>query len=308
MERLHRKCLLCASSDLRALPAKYAHAYLVRCGACRLVFCRRVPTPDELIDHYARYPRNQPISPITVKRYETLLDRIEPYRKLNRILDVGCGDGHFLEAARRKGWDVFGTEFTDEAIAVCRARSIPMHKGPIQEYRAEVRFDAVTSFEVLEHLNDGADHVAKIAVLIRPGGILYFTTPNFNSMSRRLLGGKWVVIEYPEHLVYYTASTVDRLLSQAGFAKRSMRSTGLSPQGFRRSGRAVPRPGNADEALRSGIEGRADLRLARDVVNGALSVLRAGDTLKGFYVSEQRLVSPSAVSATPIGHLYREVP
>lgn len=307
MERLHRSCLLCASRDLRALPAQYAHAHLVKCGDCGLVFCRRVPALEELIDHYAKYSRNQPISPITIKRYEALLARLEPYRKLNRILDIGCGDGHFLETARRKGWDIFGIELTDEAIAVCGAKGIPTHKGPIQEYRPQFRFDVVTSFEVLEHLNDGGDHVARIAALIRSGGTLYFTTPNFNSISRRLLGGRWVVIEYPEHLVYYTAATVDRLLSRAGFSKRSIRTTGLSPQGFRSSGRAASRPGNADEALRSGIEGRAYLRLARDVVNGVLSALRAGDTLKGFYVCEPRGTSPSPTTVVPVGHVDRQV-
>src|SRR5712691_7734277 len=102
MERLHRKCLLCSSPDIRPLGHEYAHAYLVKCGPCGLVFCSRVPTVEELTEHYSKYPRDQPISPITVKRYEALLSKVEPYRKLNRILDVGCGDGHFLETARRK--------------------------------------------------------------------------------------------------------------------------------------------------------------------------------------------------------------
>ncbi len=285
MGRHHRNCLLCSSPCIRPLGRTYTHAYLVKCGSCGLVFCGRVPTAKELREHYSKYPRNQRISPITVKRYEQILARVEPYRKLNRILDVGCGDGHFLEAAKRRGWNVFGTELTDEAIAICRSKGITMHQGPLQSYVPDARFDVITSFEVLEHINDGRDHVRKIACLIRPCGMFYFTTPNFDSCSRRFLGGRWVVIEYPEHLVYYTVSTIDRLLSDAGFSRCSIRTTGFSPQGFRCSTGAATRPGHADEGLRSEIEERVYLRVARDVVNGLLNIFRAGDTVKGFYAS-----------------------
>ena len=290
----HRTCLLCSSCDIRPLGREYAHAYLVKCGACALVFCDRVPTPEELMKHYAGYPRNQSVSPITVKRYERLLESVELYRKLNRILDVGCGDGHFLEVARRRGWNVFGTEFTDEAVSVCRSKRIVMHKGAIQHYNADEPFDVITSFEVLEHINDGCDHVRKIAGLIRPGGLFYFTTPNFDSLSRRCLGGRWVVIEYPEHLVYYTVPTIDRLLSGAGFSRRSIETTGFSPESFWRSRRTGTMPGHADEGLRSKIERRPYLRLARDMMNGLLKIFRAGDTLKGFYVSQSAKAPPTS--------------
>jgi 2-polyprenyl-3-methyl-5-hydroxy-6-metoxy-1,4-benzoquinol methylase len=282
MTNLHTSCLLCQSKALDPLPEEYAHAYLVQCKSCGLVFGSRIPTQEELQAHYAQYPRNTSISPVTVKRYEELLEKMEPWRKTNKILDVGCGDGHFLEAAKRKGWDVYGTEFTDEAIASCRAKGINMFKGSIQSYN-ENNFDVITSFEVLEHINDGREHVRKIHSLLRAGGLFYFTTPNFSSLSRKKLGGKWNVIEYPEHLTYYTTSTITRLLTEAGFKKRSMRTTGFSPQRFNLSKGTATRPGNSDESLRLAIEEKAHLRLAKNIANGLLNLFRAGDTLKGFF-------------------------
>jgi 2-polyprenyl-3-methyl-5-hydroxy-6-metoxy-1,4-benzoquinol methylase len=279
----HTQCLLCGSNDLRPLGPDYKHAYLVRCHSCKLVFGKRIPTAEELQAHYVQYIRDNSISPITISRYEELLEKFEPFRKLNRILDVGCGDGHFLAVAKQKGWQVVGTEFTDEAVRVSRAKGIEIHQGPIQTLMTEP-FDVITSFEVLEHINDGKEHVRKIHSLLRNNGLFYFTTPNFNSASRRYLGGKWKVIEYPEHLVYYTVSTVTALLQDAGFKRESIRTTGFSPQRFRLSTGTARREGNSDEPLRSAIETNPLLRFAKKMVNGMLVLFRSGDTLKGFFI------------------------
>ncbi|MDQ3110719.1 MAG: class I SAM-dependent methyltransferase [Bacteroidota bacterium] len=262
---------------------EYDHAYLVQCADCGLVFGKRIPEADELQAHYAQYTRDNTISPITVARYEELLDQFEPFRKLNRILDIGCGDGHFLAVAKKKGWNVSGTEYTDEAVRVSRSKGIEIHQGSIQDYAAD-QFDVITSFEVLEHINDGKEHSRKIASLLRDGGLFYFTTPNFNSFSRKWLGGKWNVIEYPEHLTYYTVRTITKLLISAGFERKSMRTTGFSPQRFKLSTGTATRTGNSDESLRNAIEEKIFLRLAKNMVNAMLNLFRSGDTLKGFFI------------------------
>ena len=283
MSQFHTKCLLCNSPDLLPLGKGYEHAYLVKCADCGLVFGKRIPTQEDLQAHYSGYTRDNSISSITIKRYEELLDQFESYRKLNRILDIGCGDGHFLAVAKRKGWEVFGTEFTDEAVKVCREKGIQIHQGDLKTFSAD-QFDVITSFEVLEHINDGSEHVEKIYSLLRSGGLFYFTTPNFNSLSRKYLGGKWNVIEYPEHLTYYTVRTISKLLTKAGFRKQSIRTTGFSPQRFKLSVGTANRVGNSDENLRNAIEEKVLLRFAKNIINAILNISRSGDTLKGFFI------------------------
>jgi 2-polyprenyl-3-methyl-5-hydroxy-6-metoxy-1,4-benzoquinol methylase len=279
----HTACLLCNSTNLVPAGSSYAHAFLVKCRSCGLVFCEKIPTAGELGEHYANYPRDNSISPVTIRRYQELLEKFEGYRKLNRMLDIGCGDGYFLETAKEKGWHVSGTEFTPEAVAICRKKGIGMHQGAIQHFNPEEKFDVITSFEVLEHIRDGNEHMQKIAHLLRPGGLFYFTTPNFNSLSRRMLGGKWNVIEYPEHLVYYTPATIDKQLRKNGFKKLSLQTTGFSFNRFRKStgGDAVK---NTDEKLRSAMEEKGHLRAAKRILNGVLNLTSLGDTLKGFYL------------------------
>ena len=283
MENFHKKCLVCNSEDLIPMGKEYAHAYLVKCKSCGLVFCKRIPTQEELTDHYAKYTRNNSISPITLTRYEELLEKFESKRKLNRLLDIGCGDGYFLDAAKKRGWEVYGIEFMDNAVELCQSKGIVMHKGTLQTYPLEIQFDVITSFEVLEHINDGKNHVQKIYELLRSGGLFYFTTPNFNSLTRKLIGGKWMVIEYPEHLTYYTSRTIKNLLLASGFRKVTLKTTGYSKEHMKISESKKTSPENSDESLRESMEQKFHLRLAKKIINGILNFTKSGDTLKGFF-------------------------
>src|SRR5690606_143762 len=92
------------------------HAYLVKCKSCSLVFSKRIPISDELAKHYQNYPRYTELSPITLKRYNELLDYFEKFRQTNNLIDLGCSNGLFLEVAKSRGWNVFGTEYDESCI------------------------------------------------------------------------------------------------------------------------------------------------------------------------------------------------
>ena len=85
----------------------YEIAYLTRCSDCGFVFSSRIPSTQELISYYEGYGRNDYLSPITIKRYHEILDQFESSRKTNKLLDLGCGIGYFLEVAKQRGWDCF---------------------------------------------------------------------------------------------------------------------------------------------------------------------------------------------------------
>ena len=122
MNNKHQNCLICHSSDI-SLYGKYLDNGLLKCNACGFFFAQQIPTVEELIAHYEGYGRNDYLSPVTISRYNEILDSFEPYRKTNKVMDVGCGIGFFLDVAKQRGWDVYGTEYTDEAIKICKAVS-----------------------------------------------------------------------------------------------------------------------------------------------------------------------------------------
>lgn len=298
---LDRRCPSCGSAGARPL-SRYRAARLVRCQRCRLVFAGTVPSAAELDEYYAGYPAARALSELTVRRYDQLLESLEPWRRTGRLLDVGCGDGDFLLAAREHGWSVCGSEYGAAPLRRALERGLDVRPAPLQPRDDDLgSFDVVTSMEVIEHVAEPTEEASRFAALLRPGGCLYLTTPNFNSLSRRAAGPRWRVIEYPEHLNLFTPRTLDGLLSAAGLARISVRTTGASPSDIL-SGIRPPRapqpaapsapsappppPGSSptiDERVRAGIAASPRLDLGVRAANALLTWAGSGDTIKALY-------------------------
>lgn len=290
----HTTCLICNSTELQDLE-EYDKQYLCKCQSCSFVFSKRIPTSEELTKHYEGYGRNDYLSPITIRRYHELLDEFEKYRKTNRIIDVGCGIGYFLEVAKERGWEVYGTEYTDKAIEICENKGINMKQGVLDSTNYPVEFfDIITSFEVLEHINNPVEELASFNKILRTGGLVYFTTPNFNSLLRYRLKEYYDVITYPEHLSYYTKKTITNLFKKSGFKPLKVLTTGISITRLKRgkvvkSGSTQPKERlisktSSDELLRNKIENKRYLQYLKDIVNWMLTLFGVGDSLKGYFI------------------------
>ncbi|WP_086047946.1 class I SAM-dependent methyltransferase [Hugenholtzia roseola] len=307
----HQHCLLCGSDALKAKKG-YERHHLVKCNQCGFVFIRKIPTLEELTRFYSGYGSEHFLSPITIKRYHQLLDQFEKYRKTNRILDVGCGVGHLLSVAKERGWEVYGVEFGQAACEVARKKGIEMQEGRLDAklYPAE-SFDVITSIEVIEHINYPREEVAQIHTLLRKGGLFYCTTPNFNSLMRHYLKADFNVINYPEHLGYFTPKTLSQLLEKEGFSTKKVLTTGISFTRLQTSKaaqkKAQPKPTtpqksvapntadapkkykdalnpeSADEKLRQKIEGNPLLGFAKEVADELLNLTRTGHAMKGYF-------------------------
>ncbi len=292
----HQHCLLCQATDLQDV-TMYHSAYLKKCQACGFVFSERIPTLQELMAHYQTYSRQDSISPITLKRYAELLTKFGQITPLKRVLDVGCGNGHFLKTAKDKGLEAHGTEFTDKAIEFCLQKGIQMQKGALNPQNYTFEFDLITSFEVIEHINNPHEEVSNFYKLLRQGGIIYVTTPNFASISKYLLRENWSIVEYPEHLGYYTPQTLRQLFENQGFKTLTIETTGVSLSRFRQAkakSLALAQAPNSvhtklenfkssDENLRQKTETNPLFKLAKYTVNWGLNTLKMGDALKGVF-------------------------
>jgi 2-polyprenyl-3-methyl-5-hydroxy-6-metoxy-1,4-benzoquinol methylase len=291
-------CPACGDARLSPLDA-YAAAHLVRCERCGLTFAGRRPTGQELEAHYSGYG-DWPDSALTRLRYREVLAAFEPYRSVGRIFDMGCGAGYFLEEAAAAGWEPHGSTVGALSVEMCRAKGLAVvDAADADTALPDAYFDVATAFEVVEHLADPAAEAKLLARVVRPGGLLYCTTPNFNSLSRRMLGPRWRVIDYPEHLIYFTAKTLKTWLAPFGFRPIRVESTGLSPGELRRAlrtGREATAPTAApsgagavrgiDDRLRQATESGRLLPMAKRTLNSALTATGTGDTLKLWFVRE----------------------
>ncbi len=291
----HKTCLISGSTDLRALKGYEKH-HLVKSYPVGFVFCSVIPTEEELMINYARYSRAEYLSPITVSRYNKLLDQFEKYRKTNQLLDIGCGTGNFLQLARERGWQVHGTEYTDQAIKVCKDKGIQMHQGKLDPaWFLAGSFDIITSFEVIEHINNPLSEVQNIRTLLREKGLFYFTTPNFNALERFLLKDNYNIIAYPEHLSYYTPKTIHYLLKKNQFEKKKLVSTGISLTRIKTSLQAANNAKvteqyissvSTDELLRKKIDSNLVMNFLKNAMNLFLTFLGIGNSIKGWYIKK----------------------
>jgi SAM-dependent methyltransferase/glycosyltransferase involved in cell wall biosynthesis len=280
-------CPACGSSS-RSPMRRYCEVGLVRCRACGLVYTSRRPSDHELFDWYATYPVEDQISPITVARLGELVRSFEPYRRLGTLLDVGAGSGHLLDAAAYAGWSTHAVEYGPRQRERLTALGHDLH-APLLERRDlnDGSFDVVVLQEVIEHMRDPVHELREVARVLRPGGLLYVTCPNFASLSRRLLGPRWRVVEYPEHLNYFTASSLRSLAARHGLREVMVATTGLSTRDIRAA--VAPQPcasdgrRSVDEKIREAAVRYPAVASLRCAANAVLSTLELGDTLKGRY-------------------------
>jgi len=282
------KCLITGAEDLFPLKG-YEKDYLVKSKSSDFVFCSRIATEKELLDYYSSYPIGYNAdSEITRIRINELLDGFERFKKTNKMLDVGCGPGLFLIEAKKRGWEVFGTEFTDKQIAYLNEKGIQTSKGKLTSSSFEKEsFDIIISSEVLEHINNPIEEMNLFYSFLRKGGLTYITTPNFNAIERYLLKGNYNVIEYPEHLSYYTPKTIDLLLTKCGFKKVKIKTTGISIARIKNSLNKGEKSHESnicnDEDLRKSLETGYKKHI-KSFINWTLSLLGIGNSMKSWYI------------------------
>lgn len=284
----HINCIICNYDKLTSLQG-YEKAHLCQCDSCDLVFSKVIPTSEELGKYYKNYGINNYLSPLTIKRYNELLDQFEPFRKTNKILDIGCGLGYFLLEAKSRGWEVYGTELSSESANICIQKEINVENGTLkpENYENEM-FDIITSFEVIEHINNPRSELQNCYNILRKGGLVYITTPNFNSLLRYRLKAAYNIITYPEHLTYYTPKTLKKLFELSGFKKSNIITTGISLTRFRissgRSNQKIISAKSDDEKIRNLVDNKWYLHLTKNIINKLLTYLALGDSLKGWFL------------------------
>jgi 2-polyprenyl-3-methyl-5-hydroxy-6-metoxy-1,4-benzoquinol methylase len=280
--KTHNNCPLCKSYNFKSL-CSYEEHYLHRCHSCGFVFSLPVPEEEELDNLYRNYGNYGNLSSITLNRFDELLKSFAKYNVGNKILDFGCGEGFFLERAKLSGWQVFGTEYDKEAVKKCQSKGITMIDAEDESFYEH--FDVVYISEVIEHVSFPINILSVIHKLLRKGGLIYVTTPNFNGLSRLILKNKWdEVIIYPEHLSYFTSRTLQNSLKLTGFRIIKIFTQGVNIRTLNiirnKKIDVVKESGTTDEKIRELAEKNRLVNFAKAGTNFFLRIIKKGDTIK----------------------------
>lgn len=294
-------CHACQSPDFeRLLPATKGKLRLNRCLGCGLVYLeswkQSLESSEELYDYYARLTAadlQQRYSSENQARQRALLETLRRGTRGGRLLDVGCGEGQILRTAAKEGWDAVGIDLSESAIRLCKELGLPASRTDFFDASLDgQRFDAIVMSELLEHVPQPARFLRRAEELLEPGGILYLTTPNFGSLSRRLLGNAWSVI-HPEHIGYFERSSLKRMLSEnTGLRPMRIDANNISPSTLiawlrrptksQAASTGVAGTGakpSVDQSLRRAIHQSRILTVSKEALNRLISVAGLGDSL-----------------------------
>jgi SAM-dependent methyltransferase len=202
----------------------------VTCADCGLVFID--PVPDDAVaasTYGAGYyePWQAEAGGARRRMWRRRLRLLARRRAAGALLDVGCGDGQFLAAARDAGWRVDGIEFSPEGASRAAARlGRPVAVGDLSRTRQlQGPFDVVTLWHVVEHLVDPRSMLEAARARLTPGGLLVVAVPNLDNLPMRLayrLARRRALPLYEAdwrepHLSHFDPRTLRALLRGAGF-------------------------------------------------------------------------------------------
>ncbi len=195
---------------------------ILRCADCGFGFSESRSTEDQLRELYremdvAVYESETRGRVRTSRRHHKILQRYAS--RPGRILDIGCASGRFLAACAGAGWTVVGLE---PSRILCEEAQRLLGGGaqilPITLQEAdfpESTFDAVTMWDVLEHVPNPLEFMQKAVSLLKTSGLLLANVPNLDSLQARVMRRRWPLF-LPEHLNYFNRASLTLCGRQSG--------------------------------------------------------------------------------------------
>ncbi len=194
-------CDLCGGPGREVVAASAEVWRHVACAPCGLVWVDPLPQALATLNSeiYGGAPRadrddgEAPRGRRLARELERLRSGLGGLTRSPRLLDVGCGDGALLAAAKAAGWDVAGVELEGDRAAEAAARGVgPVHAGPLETLDPGLApFEVVRLHHVVEHVPSPRALLAAAAARLAPGGRLVAATPSAGSLGARVAGPAW---------------------------------------------------------------------------------------------------------------------
>ena len=222
----HIDCPICEQDAAELLFDKDSLSVVV-CKRCRLRYVNPRVNRQTLEAEYTEtyYPpdkveRIRTDSMEWLQMTERLTELEKQHRSRGRLLDVGCGIGTFLSLAREQGWEPHGIDPSKSGSAFAQ-----------EKYKLDVRcadifeaafpsayFDAIVLYHVLEHISELNPFLSELRRVLKPGtGTLVIEVPNGESLQSRLQKANWPYVHPHDHLYYFSAHSLPKLLRKHGF-------------------------------------------------------------------------------------------
>lgn len=210
-------CPACGIAVLPEFIERHGGFTINRCPACDVIFSDPMANPGaSWYETSEMYAIGRFFNPVVGWHHRQFLDDKNIYGK--RLLDVGCGAGIFLNEAKKKGYEAYGIDFDKENVKIAKERYgianvyVDGVDGLAREFSGK-KFDVITFFEVLEHLESPASFINEVKAILSHGGHIALSLPN-RERTLDFLGDA----DYPpNHLTKWNRKSLVLFLERNGF-------------------------------------------------------------------------------------------
>lgn len=283
-------CPVCNKEDSVRLFKKQGRDF-VQCHEDGLVYINPQPEKEELQAIYDTYGKEIFVLPESIAAiwdYPDYRKRFLDFRQLNRLLEIGAAAGGFLVCCRKDGWDTYGVELSASSSQFAREQQgLNVVTGALHDAKYQSGFfDVVVAWQTLEHVPNPREVVMEVYRILRPGGFFVLSVPCWNGLSIRLLKEKYRYVGR-DHLFYFSAQNMERMLDEVGFSRISTRTGGFNPivwyqdvrgQNVKSEGDRAQRI-NAGESVLTRFRTDPFLKVIHQVYGKIIEALNLGDTL-----------------------------
>ena len=220
---VYRNCPVCQSKGYVTSFYKYGFPHLV-CKNCSMLYVSPILSEATLNEFYKDSVicngAYEVVNSDTQREFDSpkFIEGINTITKHNsnkrgKLLDIGCLTGHFMEVATNYGWDCTGIELHTKAYNFCKSSNLNVYNRPLDKINFENNyFDAITMWDVLEHLPNPKKVLSTINHILKSNGILLILVPNGGSLAARILREQCNMFNGCQHINLFSLPTIELLL------------------------------------------------------------------------------------------------
>ncbi len=222
-------CAVCGSKETKCVYEKLkllgSLLECVKCGLCFIWPDSRSIGKEQVYDrnYYDRWSLDnlgpKGISRMKQATFEHFFDTITAYKKAGTLLDIGCAFGDLLSVAAKRGWVGYGVELSVYSATEAKKKVSPdrIWTGDfLNSYLPQKKFNVITMIDIIEHTCNAVAVLKKCYDMLEANGLLVIVTPDFGSLSRRIMGKNWPHFKM-EHPIYFSKKSIAKVLSMSKF-------------------------------------------------------------------------------------------
>jgi SAM-dependent methyltransferase len=149
---------------------------------------------------------------------------LQSFPQKGSLLDLGAGTGVFLDEARHQGFSVYGIEPSLFYAKQAKEHfNLALKTEPFPNNLFDsMQFDYITLWDIIEHVDDPSAVVKKAYALLKPGGMIFISTMNVDSLFAKVSGRRWPWY-MAMHIYYFSKRSLRQLVMNQGFTDVSTR-------------------------------------------------------------------------------------